>query len=717
MSRDGATLLTAFDINQAYKASRDAHVTAPVYFMNGGAALVNFAIIDPEGVPGQYLSLTETDGKVSVVLKSVSKGDNGRDVVSIVKTIEQIDGRDALEYLQWFVDLPGNMVSDCGDFKSPGSRMQSLLGAGNGGQVVANIQLGNVFDDLPDSVPITYSDGSIGTWLYTVLAAGWEDYTEAEMTQAANTIPEDGPYAIFETALDQATASVSEKRKRESAVLSAVPDFPKAKRADRGQKRASVVYSRPEQDGEMVYTNITISGVDDYGRVFNQVFYITHVGNATVLRFKSFDMMGDFEKLVEVYNYIFDYGKKHSTLQLIIDLTDNGGGTVQQAYLMTQLLYPQVTYPQLLLPYQARLSPVVQQSQKLQKDVQEAFNIITGSETVVRNVSQILKSDISGTVVTLKRMRNVLKAKILLSTDGQLKDDPCSQYIDGIWTLCSNLRTLSSIIERVRKTKHIRSSDVLTILNMSLQVDTEINPVKMVGGTTPGSLSNSVSVATVIQGGLETTVATNWTNLGAPFFVYGQSLASKLSTNPFTQYTVVGNGLGGSSSSLFADNILQTSMANPTWTKAVSVCYGGNGDPKDCVLNQYQGGTVSKNAARAKDIQLDAADHVFTALFANTLVSASGSSLDAGYVGALKQYVDKVNAYLDAVPQPPMTATGTYTNAQLTIVAVLPKAIGWDTIPSEYFGDPADRYVPYWHPPGDYDSRDMSGLYSLLVAN
>jgi len=394
------------------------------------------------------------------------------------------------------------------------------------------------------------------------------------------------------------------------------------------------------------------------------------------------------------------------------------GGSVAQAYLMTQLLYPQVTYPQLLLPYQARLSPVVQQSQKLQKDVQEAFNFITGSETVARNVSQILKSDISGTVVTLKRMRNVLKAKILLSTDGQLKDDPCSQYIDGIWTLCSNLRTLSSIIERVRKTKHIRSSDVLTILNMSLQVDTEINPVAMVGGTTPGSLSNSVSVATVIQGGLETTVATNWTTLGAPLFVHGQSLASKLSTNPFTQYTVVGNGLGGSSSSLFADNILQTSMANPTWTKAVSVCYGGNGDPKDCQLNQFQGGTVSKQAAGAKNIQLDAADHVFTALFANTLVSASGSSLDAGYVGALKQYVDKVSAYLDAVPQPPMTATGTeYAWAQLTIVAVLPKAIGWDTIPSEYFGNPADRYVPYWNPPGKYDSRDMSGLYSLLLAN
>jgi len=323
VSRDGATLLTAFDINQAYTASRDAHVTAPVEFTNGGAALVKFAIIDLEGVPGQYLSLTETDGKVSVVLKSVSKGDNGRDVVSIVKTIEQIDGRDALEYLQWFVDLPGNTVSDCGQFKSPGSRMQFLLRrAGNDGLVVAGtIQLGNVFDDLPDSVPITYSDGSIGFWHYTVFPDGWEDYTEAEMTQAANTIPEDGPYAIFEAALDQATASVSEKRKRESAVLSAVPDFPKAKTADRGQKRASVVYSRPEQDGEMVYTNITISGVGDR----DQVFYITHIGNATVLRFTSFEMSRDFEKLVEVYNYIFDYGKKHSTLQLVIDLTDNGG--------------------------------------------------------------------------------------------------------------------------------------------------------------------------------------------------------------------------------------------------------------------------------------------------------------------------------------------------------------------------------------------------------
>ena len=716
MRRDGATLLTAFDVAQAYKASRDAHVSSPLTLTNGGVGAVYLVIFDPKGVPNQYLSLAETDGQVSVVLKSVSNDDNGRDVVSIVKTIEQIDGRDALEYLQWFVDLPGNMAPGFspGDFKSPGSRMQDLMAMGAGlGQEVASIPLGNVFDVLPDSVPITYSDGSIGTWLYAVDAVGCKDCTVAEMTEAANSVPEDGPYVVFKTALDQATAFVSEK----SAVLSAVPDSPRSRSAHRGQKRDSVLYSRAERDGEMVYTTITIpTSTPENPRSRDQLFQITHVGNATVLRFNGFNMDGgNMKKLVDVFNYIFDYGRSHGSTQLIIDLSDNGGGNVGQAYSMTQLLYPQVTYSQLLLPYQARMSPLVQQSQDLQRALQDAIEEIRESKEALSSLSQILKLDISETVVTLKRMRNVLKAQILLSTP-ELKDDACSVYREGTWTLCSNLRTMSSIIERVRKTKHIRSSDVLAILDMSFHSGEETDPVRLVGGMTPGS--NSISKDTVIQGGLETTVATNWTNLRADGFVLGQLMAANLSTNPFTEYTIVGNGLGGSSSSLFADNVLQSSMANPTWTKAISVCYGGNGDPKNCPINQFQGGTVSGNAELLVRIQLDAANHLFNALFANTLVSQGGSLLDAASLDALNQYVDGVDAYIDAVPPPPMAATKSYAEGQVTIVAVLPKVIGWDTIPSEYFNNPVDRYIPYWQPPdvwASYYNRDMSRLYLLLT--
>ena len=160
------------------------------------------------------------------------------------------------------------------------------------------------------------------------------------------------------------------------------------------------------------------------------------------------------------------------------------------------------------------------------------------------------------------------------------------------------------------------------------------------------------------------------------------------------------------------------------------MCYGGNGDPADCAPNQFQGGTVESNKdtkpplymnaglqvrgggiypRQRRSVRLFMSVHSVFALFVRQLYLRVFADAilsvwkgDPEVTDALSSYVKLVDTYVEAVPLPPKTSTlDGYNGAQQAVIAVLPKVIGWDTIPTEYFAMPVDTYIPYWPVPND----------------
>ena len=105
---------------------------------------------------------------------------------------------------------------------------------------------------------------------------------------------------------------------------------------------------------------------------------------------------------------------------------------------------------------------------------------------------------------------------------------------------------ISFIIDRVKRTKHVRSSDVLAlfgVMNRHLY-DLTLNPAARENSVPfPDILASYYSEVSVIQGGTPTNILTNWTMLNPAVFAQASALVGTLPPNPFSQYVILGNGL------------------------------------------------------------------------------------------------------------------------------------------------------------------------------
>lgn len=710
VEREGANLLTAFDVSDAILMSRDAHTGVPSTFLNNGVlADATVSVIDEnetgdQDIPDRYLTLHEQDGMVSVVFKSTS----GR----VLKTVTEIDDRDALEYLEWLAAYPGTLGKfSFGLYKSSGSRMQALLAFSSvsGPAVFMPFGVGNIFD-LPDQVEVKFDDGSSTTWLYSFNPGkdpegnDFAAYSVQGLTQYANTQPANGPYAILKAALTEGMTPVTE-----------IPDYPEvSSNANQDQTSSQIgSISNPVANNPMNWT--FVNDAND-----RPLFGFTNVGDATVMKFMSFSLRSKkVSDTVEVCSLLFEYGKGYGSRKLIIDLIDNGGGDIDQSFLMTQCFYPQATFSQLLLPYQHRLSPLQLQGKQVASDSMRIRAAIGKDQNVMIAISEILSGkNIKQTIQTLDSMRGILKAILsLVSSDPETvcATVPESQNALPFLILCDNIRVMSRMIERIEKTARVESADVLVLLQ--LPTYDVVSAASFSDGWSPNSKEE---YDTVIQGGVSTEILTNWTKLMPDVYADGSIAGESLPENPFTRYYILGNGLGGSSSSLLEDNMEQISMLHPSWTPTETVTFGCAGQAATCPPNQFQGGKLSNAALSVLKSYGVAGLVAFTKDFISLVVSLGGSDIPTEYTTLMTDYISQVDDYISALPLPPRGASAEFSRFQMTSNAVLPKVIGWDTIPMEYFEAPPSMYIPYWPNPESYwdvwTTDEWYPLYSQIAS-
>jgi hypothetical protein len=200
----------------------------------------------------------------------------------------------------------------------------------------------------------------------------------------------------------------------------------------------------------------------------------------------------------------------------------------------------------------------------------------------------------------------------------------------------------------------------------------------------------------------------------------GSIAGESLPENPFTRYYILGNGLGGSSSSLLEDNMEQISMLHPSWTPTETVTFGCAGQAATCPPNQFQGGKLSTAALSVLKSYGVAGLVAFTKDFISLVVSLGGSDIPTEYTTLMTDYISQVDDYISALPLPPRGASAEFSRFKMTSNAVLPKVIGWDTIPMEYFEAPPSMYIPYWPNPESYwkvwTTDEWYPLYSQIAS-
>lgn len=682
VEKNGATLLTIMDLATASSAPRDAHISSILYFMNNAVLRGTSLVILDQGdlkqiqagktVPGRYLTLEESDGIVSVVMKS-------NDTDNVIKIIDTIDGVPGVEYLEGFVSIP-EFVGSIASYKALGSRMQKFLqSVDTTAPIVSRIRgVSNVFDSLPDSVNVQFRDGSSSTWVYLFGPGQDSDgnefvkYTVDELTAYANTQPEDGPYVSFNDALIQA------------GEIRSIPDYPEVPAETGGRLTTSSIDSidqdPPTPMNWTFFTTKDSSTIQSYGT--DVLFAVTSVEDATVLKFQVFSLLdtATVADSMTLCKYLYDFAESNGNTKLIIDLTDNGGGNVDQTFAMTQCLYPQATYDQLYLPYELRWSTYRGTQFILEQDSLAIIKAILSNEESVKAISEVLSADIPSALVILRRMRNVLKAMKALGTFGNFERD---------------ILTVSLIIDEVMRSKHFRTSFVKTLLRMP-------DFSQSVTGVPP-SLGNFLNgqraIETVTQGGIETTIWTNWTRFQPTNYVQGENLL-KGTTNPYKSYAIIGNGLGGSSSSTFEMNVIETSELNPTWTPAKSYTYGCVGKKESCPVNQFQGGTIGRGSDYSQLSYGSVGWFVFLGDYLGSVSALAqekdGDAFNIPILPDIDAYVNDVNSFIETVPEPPELATTGFNSWQFTVYSVLSKITGFNSIAAEYFQTPPTEYIPFW---------------------
>lgn len=679
---NGASLLTVMRLQTAVSSPRDAHIGFILKFMNNGVLNnTDLFVLDKSefdaqnaGIPisRRYLTLEEMQGEVFAVIKSYVNE-------TVLKVIDTIDGVGAVQYLEGFVSLPVHMGAPS-LYKALGSRVQRLL------RYTVNLapwlfqipSVSNAFDSLPDSVEVKFTDGSSTIWEYLYSPGHdsnetqFSDYSVEELIKYANTQPKDSPYVAFGEAMKLAAESRS------------VPDYPKQSTKSRADKARRVIDTIDQTPSTPL--NWTFFHTKDEEIISDSntdiLFAVTTIDNATILKFQSFSLTGPsgVQDSAKLCKYLYDFAENNGNTKLVIDLTDNIGGTVDQAFAMTQCLYPQATYDQLYLPYESRWSSYDVQRFYLETESNTIVDEILSDDDIIKSISVVLKNDIPSALVMLQRLRNILKGMLLLDVPGNVQKD--------IWTV-------SRMIDEVKRSKHFKTSFVKTLLAMPDFSGSIVGISPDIGSL----LDGRQAVEKVIQGGIETMSNTNWTRFRP--MVYEEIKKSlEGMTNPYTSYAIIGNGLGGSSSSTFEMNVMETSQLNPAWTPAKSYSYGCVGKKESCPVNQFQGGmlrngrnlnTLSYRSLGWFEFLTEYLGKVSNMVAAETVIQNTISTIPN-----IDKYVVDVKNFIKQVPGPPIGATADYNSWEFPAYYVLSKITGFGSIPAEYFAVPPSKYIPFW---------------------
>jgi len=639
----------------------------------------------------------------------ISKNKNNNEMVKTSKEIKKIDGKDPLEFFIEIASKPSGIVK----YKSLGARVQGMIqlftnpnSVDYNHHSITHVKLRENYPDtskfFKDEYHILYEDGSSTVWKLV------QDVPQAVSCDMTKTMIEntllDKPGSMYqhldsmkhavmksESIIQKLKKKIEEKKKKEEN------DNPPLLPAVERMPHHSSHKKRPSFIGFIRFgKSIGYKVYDDYA----------------VLKIDSFS---GWKKtgLLKAWAYLTQEAHDRDVTNLIIDVTDNGGGFVKLGYFLAQLLYPDATWEEISNPYDRLYSPSLEDDiGDIKSIVDDYYDLLHDNITLAEQITDTLNANRELLIKKMSSMLSLLEAMMDILSGKKYKIKPEEIiYLEG------------SIVSTIKLTKDIRQSIVAKPNFLSTeQFETLWRQLVATANEVFSFPFADLNFKSLFGMEIENTEVServehfrggtfdNYTSvfhLVDPFeFTSKQWLKEKYIHHPFQfdQYIILGSGSHcGSTTDTFRHTVQayaytkngknSAAVVPPVYT----VSFGGTGEKLDAAVTQFPAGT-SGEAGNVEELYLIALIlRVLNTILPPLIGGASSlNSFD-------KFYNDLPNVCY-------------YCNEafKMPIYQIYSRLTGPSGIPMEYVNEIPDYYIRQWPRATTFGSdKDLPDLYKL----
>lgn len=445
-------------------------------------------------------------------------------------------------------------------------------------------------------------------------------------------------------------------------------------------------------------------------------------GDTMVWKLPTFDVPNNIiDDVINFWNVMVTEAREKDIKKLIIDISDNSGGKIANAYTAVGLLYPDAPYEDVVHWYTTRISDVML---TLGSKTLPAFQSMMEALTTEANIDTLLsfmnETSTEDVVDVLTSVLQVLSNAGSLAISTANCDAPdfsvysiasClnnggndEHWINVNYTSMSGvLRTAEALLNSdVGVTDGFDEQDAGMFVSFLNGIKTAINRPNFCSG-----FNDTCKTQITRQGGVKVLSSEYFRSLGME--ENDLKMVHELSRgNPFESYVLLSNAnIVGSAANIFESSLRHISRKySATMPKTTAVSLGCLGEASQCDMTSFQGQIAGGNEFVGS---LYAMYGVFSALeqFLNALPKSVVSEFDGISQRDIKDYDKAVNTFLDELPKPPAISM---ILPQYNSLPIYSLEITRETIPQEFFNRPPDEYLAYWPAPNSMSFKNQQSL-------
>ena len=665
-----ATGMLAYEINDVILRARDAH--SSTVEVPGVIALVdqNFDV-EGDGWSGRLSLAMDDAGNVRVVNIGSSNS---------TKTVSSINGEDPLLFLREITSNTG--LGRATQFKSAGVRLNVFLDGfassrtRNGVVWLNKLAGAGDFRKLPKVVDLVYDDGSTDQWRFNI------GIPEGFIGVPTNTIQ-----AIISESVYPAYTKYEEVQQ---------------KIGDLSQKSAQMGVAKearnfPNPLGFKVY-------IEEGAPVPYSAYTI--YGDMMVWKIPTFQSPSPgSDEQVNFWNDMVDDAVRNNITHLLVDISDNAGGLIDNAWRNLFLMYQGAEVEDVVQKFVVRLSDAMVAQWAAWDQSQDIWNASLSNDSgLSKKIAMALEND-------LDTFNTAVVDLLLLN---KFSESLGSQRSNGFWFFVSAEAeyNLQSSVLKFLKNEGSTSENILKLLDAVKDLTSppafcqfnEIDCYEEMDRWTMEVNQGGTIVNTTIPLFAGQFIDEEHLELNRPSMVN----ISGARASPFESYTLLSNSqVVGSAANMFHSGIrdFANANANGTYPKTTTVSMGCYGASDECEMSQFQVSIDDGKGllARMNDdfIPLFALSQILDILPSDLLEEAGITDAD------VKEYSDRVSRYASLLPKPPALGEGF---PRFASSAILPPEIDGVTVPQEFFVRPADAYLPIWPEPQGMSLQKQTNL-------
>jgi len=632
VERNGANLTTFWEVSKTFDRLLDVHVGlegAPFGAQVGAFGPTGFSFVAyfSSTIQGGTYAAARLDFKNNGTADIMSMTWFNKDLEPLmVQEIRTMNDMSPFEFLKYFTSIEGTSNNEY-SYKALGSRINKLLYLSFG--TISQNPLQRQFYGnpawFPPSIQVVFKDGTTDTWEAYVRNEGVYNLTEIE--EQINT-----PGALNRTvqaAIDVATVPIPMQTRRTSKLT------PLARMSPSSSSTNKLAFQIGNETADA--QNLGVVGMEDY----------------VVLKISTFQVQ--LKTVINAWNLAVDMAQSQGVDKLILDLSQNGGGSVPAGYALMTCMFPEASY----------------------ETIAQRYNFVYSD--LVRVVNETVWPFLNDTATFLQQESNIQNLLDGVNNEGFSRILQISKALDVL--LEEEDSRLTDLATQLNNTRTV--ADMAAYISELSDTLEDHNAIKAVGMDDAINLP----IQHAVRGGQNITLTGDIVfGFDEPLF---NSIRESCRAGPFTKFAVLGDGTGGSTTCVVATFLQQTTLNGVNGPQVIAVSYGGTGDAETTPLTQFCGGSVLQPNLEDAYIPLGA-------LF---LLQGLLNTTDTEGLGA--RAAATFEAYYEVLPSAPYFSNEAM---RMPVPMVYSKFMGLGAAPLEYINLPAQAHLRQWYTSTNFEA-------------